>query len=329
MPGEFALYGGTAIALQLGHRQSVDFDFFGNRAFDPIKLQLSIPFLAKARVLQRESNTLTAILHRQGDVAVSFFGVPHLPRLVPPQVSDGNGLKIAALLDLAGTEASAVQVRREKKDFLDLDVLIAKGGITLSMALSAAQAMYGASFNPQITLTALSCGNLQHLPQDTKARLAAAAGDVDLDRLPGLVELDPALTLRVHQLVQTDRKFPQPQSGRGKYRIAERGCNQRHGGLADAAGRFVALHEMHVELRHFVAAQQPVMLKLVCCTRPPAIVTSPHSAADRPKMMPLSICDSTMRGLTIWPQSTTQTILCTLSSPPSIEISATCARWVV
>jgi hypothetical protein len=184
VPGEFALYGGTAIALQLGHRQSLDFDFFGNRPFDPIKLQLSIPFLAKARVLQRESNTLTAIVHRGGDVAVSFFGVPHLPRLVPPHVSDGNGLKIAALLDLAGTEASAVQVRPEKKDFLDLDVLIAKGGITLSMAVSAARAMYGASFNPQITLAALSCGNLQHLPQDTQARLAAAARDVDLDRLP-------------------------------------------------------------------------------------------------------------------------------------------------
>ena len=35
VPVEFALYGGTAIALHLGHRHSVDFDFFGNRPFDP------------------------------------------------------------------------------------------------------------------------------------------------------------------------------------------------------------------------------------------------------------------------------------------------------
>ena len=34
-PKEFALYGGTAIALQLGHRESVDFDFFGSRSLDP------------------------------------------------------------------------------------------------------------------------------------------------------------------------------------------------------------------------------------------------------------------------------------------------------
>lgn len=56
VPGEFTLYEGTAIALQLGHRQSVDFDFFGNRSFDPAKLQAAIPFVAEARVRQHERN---------------------------------------------------------------------------------------------------------------------------------------------------------------------------------------------------------------------------------------------------------------------------------
>jgi Nucleotidyl transferase AbiEii toxin, Type IV TA system len=37
IPPEFVLYGGTAIALHLGHRESVDFDFFGSRSFDPAK----------------------------------------------------------------------------------------------------------------------------------------------------------------------------------------------------------------------------------------------------------------------------------------------------
>jgi hypothetical protein len=57
---------------------------------------------------------------------------------------------------------------------------------------SPAQALYGASFNPQITLKALSYfedGNLQILSEDAKTRLAAAARDVDLDRLPGLDQL--------------------------------------------------------------------------------------------------------------------------------------------
>jgi hypothetical protein len=34
LPAEFVLYGGTALALHLGHRQSVDFGFFGNRPLD-------------------------------------------------------------------------------------------------------------------------------------------------------------------------------------------------------------------------------------------------------------------------------------------------------
>jgi hypothetical protein len=103
-----------------------------------------------------------------------------------------NGLKIASLLDLAGTKASVVQVRPERKDYLDLDALITDGEITLPMALTAAQALYGASFNPQITLKALSYfedGNLPKLPDDAKTRLATAARNVDLDHLPSLAQL--------------------------------------------------------------------------------------------------------------------------------------------
>ncbi len=192
VPVEFALYGGTAIALHLGHRQSVDFDFFGTCHFDPDKLQTTIPFLSEARVVQRERNTLTAILDRQGHVTVSFFGIPNLPRLVSPLVSGDNGLRVASLLDLAGTKASVVQVRPETKDYLDLDILITVGGITLPMALTAAQGLYGESFNPQITLKALSYfedGNLHLLPEATKTRLAAAAREVDLNHMPSLDSL--------------------------------------------------------------------------------------------------------------------------------------------
>ena len=192
VPTEFTLYGGTAIALQLGDRQSLDFDFFGNRAFDPNKLQASIPFLAQAQVAHREKNTLTAILNRGGEVTVSFFGVPNLPRLASPLVSDDNGLKIASLLDLAGTKASVVQLRAEAKDYLDLDTLITKGGISLPMALAAAKALYGIPFNPQITLKSLSYfddGDLRTLPEESKMRLVAAARDVDLDHLPILSQM--------------------------------------------------------------------------------------------------------------------------------------------
>src|SRR5271157_3389648 len=81
VPPEFVLYGGTAIALHLGHRQSLDFDFFGNRFFDPGRLAAKIPFLTGATLTQQEPNTVSSIVDRGGPVKVSFFGLPDIPRL--------------------------------------------------------------------------------------------------------------------------------------------------------------------------------------------------------------------------------------------------------
>jgi len=192
LPGDFALYGGTALALRLGHRSSVDFDFFSSRDLDLVKLEAAVPFLRDAKITQRERNTLSVLVEREGPVKVSFFGVPALPRLLPPAWCGEGGIHIASLLDLAGTKASVVQVRAEAKDYVDIDALITQGGISLSSALSAAQALYGASFNPQITLKSLSYfddGDLRLLPDSMKQRLVLAAREVDLDNLPDIGKL--------------------------------------------------------------------------------------------------------------------------------------------
>lgn len=97
-----------------------------------------------------------------------------------------NGLAVASLLDLAGTKAS---VRAEAKDYIDIDALITKGKVDLALALSAAQKLYGPTFNPQITLKALSFfddGDLRQLSDAMKLRLVTAACKVDLDHLPSL-----------------------------------------------------------------------------------------------------------------------------------------------
>jgi hypothetical protein len=187
IPAEFVLYGGTALALHLGHRDSVDFDFFSNRALNLTALEADISFLKGARIIQREKNTLSAIIERNGSVKVSFFGVPGLPRLASPHVAKDNGLKIASLIDLAGTKASVLQMRAEAKDYIDIDALLRVGKVDLPTALAAAQRLYGPSFNPEITLKALSYfddGNLHMLPEEVKARLVVAAREVDLERLP-------------------------------------------------------------------------------------------------------------------------------------------------
>jgi len=53
IPKDFVLYGGTALALHLGHRDSADFDFFGSRTFDVRALETGIRLLAGARIVQR------------------------------------------------------------------------------------------------------------------------------------------------------------------------------------------------------------------------------------------------------------------------------------
>jgi len=189
VPKEFTLYGGTAIALQLGHRTSTYFDFFGCRTVDVVALQRGTPFLARADVVRREKSTLTAYVNRGAPVPVCFVGLPQLPRLASPLVANDNGLKVASLLDLAGTKAMVVQVRAAAQDYLDMDALIHLGGVSLPSALAAGESLYGRTFSPEITLKALSYfddGALRELPEDLKSRLVAAVREVDLDNLPGV-----------------------------------------------------------------------------------------------------------------------------------------------
>lgn len=186
IPEGFTLYGGTAIALRLGHRQSADFDFFGDRPLEANGLTFSIPLLANAEVIQRAPNTLSCLVDRGGAVRLSFFGLPALKRLRPPSLAEDNGLKVASLLDLAGTKVSVVQMRAEAKDYFDIDALLL-AGVDLPTALACGGAIYGAQFNAQITLKALSYfddGDLPGLPPAVKDRLTAAVVAVDLDRLP-------------------------------------------------------------------------------------------------------------------------------------------------
>jgi Nucleotidyl transferase AbiEii toxin, Type IV TA system len=189
IPNMFTLYGGTAIALHLGHRQSIDFDFFGDSAFAPLDLASTLHFLKNGTVLQSEPNTLTMLIDRAGPVKISFFGVPRLKRIKPPHVASDNGLQIASLLDLAGTKVTVVQQRAEAKDYIDVDAILSNGEVNLAVALSAAQQIYGSVFSPQNALKALTYfadSELQNLPKELKQRLVAAVRAVDLDQLPKL-----------------------------------------------------------------------------------------------------------------------------------------------
>jgi hypothetical protein len=194
-PREFVLYDGTAIALHLGHRESVDFDFFGDQPLDANSLSLGLPYLVGATIVQRESSTLSCIVERGGPVKLSFFGVPRLRRLQAPLIAAENGVRIDSLLDLAAAKARVVQVRAEARDYVDIEALLTDGRVDLPAALGAARAIYGKEFNPQITLKALTYfeeDGLRRLNRQVRERLIAAVRAVDLDRLPTFAALGPA-----------------------------------------------------------------------------------------------------------------------------------------
>jgi hypothetical protein len=154
VPEHFVLYGGTAIALHLGGRQSIDFDFFTDRPLSADSLIRNLPFLSNARLVQAEPNTATFSVDRDGEVNVSFFGSLSFGRIGLPERCEDNGLWIASLLDLAAQKMKVILMRAEAKDYLDIFSLL-QAGITLPEALGAAAALYP-EFNPIISLKALT-----------------------------------------------------------------------------------------------------------------------------------------------------------------------------
>ena len=186
-PEHFTLYGGTALALRIGHRSSVDFDFFSDMTFDPDVLARALPYLAGAERVQVAADTLTCRVERGGPVLVSFFGDLGLGRAAPADRAEGSQVRVASLLNIAGTKAAVVQRRAEARDYIDIDALI-RYGIDLPRVLAAGAVVYGASFNPLITLKALSYfDDVPSLPSEICERLTRAVAAVDPTRLPTLI----------------------------------------------------------------------------------------------------------------------------------------------
>ena len=186
-PPGFVLYGGTALALRLGHRQSKDFDFFSSADFEPSRLSARIPYLQGAEVVQRAPNTLTCRVERGGAVLVSFLGGLALRRVGTPDRASGNGVFLASVLDLAATKVEVVQTRATARDYPDLDAILRFTDGSLDAALGAAATVFGSRFNPLPGLKALTSfteGDLRKVPESVRCRLGGAVRNANPESLP-------------------------------------------------------------------------------------------------------------------------------------------------
>jgi hypothetical protein len=182
-PEEFTLYGGTAIALRLGHRPSQDFDFFASRSFAPNDLLHKIPYLRGATIRQAAPDTLTATVERDGPAQVSFFGGIDLGQVAAADKAAGPGIKVASLIDLAGFKVAVVTQRAELKDYVDVHTLLTQANIPVGKMLASAKAIYGSEFSPLLALKALAY-------HEDRA-LAALSGEIRRDLIAAVQATDP------------------------------------------------------------------------------------------------------------------------------------------
>ena len=136
-PG-WVLYGDTALALRLGHRTSVDFDFFSATPLAPLDFREE--HALDGDILQAEANTLS-VLH--SGVKLSFFGGLSLGVLQPPDLV--GHCPVSSLDDLGAGKLAALVNRVELKDYLDIVALL-RHGCELSHLLACANAVYRGEF---------------------------------------------------------------------------------------------------------------------------------------------------------------------------------------
>jgi hypothetical protein len=133
----FVLGGGTALALDFGHRSSVDIDLFTDSPFDSGLVQDSLRmWFPQPEVVNRTPGSLCAIV---GGVKLDVL--LHSYPVLAPYRSQEN-IRFASLPDLSAMKVNAITNRGSKKDFSDL-LLLHEQGLTLTNSLDWFCAKYG------------------------------------------------------------------------------------------------------------------------------------------------------------------------------------------
>lgn len=130
------LAGGTACALQIGHRISVDLDFFTPKEFNAKELTRSLKNIGEFKLDRQSWGTILGVLEK---VKFSAF-VYKYPVLFP--FKSLFGIDILDLRDIAAMKIDAIGTRGIKRDFIDL-YFICQKGISLNEILSVYDRKYG------------------------------------------------------------------------------------------------------------------------------------------------------------------------------------------
>jgi hypothetical protein len=116
--GDFYLAGGTALALQIGHRESIDFDFFSKKEFGHQEIIQKLERIGSFELFQGDEGTING---RLSEIRISFFYYKY--KIVEDPIVYEK-LNIANKLDIALMKLEAISGRGSRKDFIDLYFLL-------------------------------------------------------------------------------------------------------------------------------------------------------------------------------------------------------------
>jgi hypothetical protein len=143
---DFYLAGGTALALQIGHRLSIDFDLFHDSQIDRVLLAKVKTVFSDTRVepVINNPDELTTFV---GSVKMTFLSYPF--PLVEQLVSVG-GLRMLSIREIGATKAYTIGRRGTFKDYVDLYFIIAEHHASLEEIIAMAERKFGSEFNSRL-----------------------------------------------------------------------------------------------------------------------------------------------------------------------------------
>lgn len=147
---DFGLVGGTAVALHIGHRESIDFDLFSPKKFENAQIKRKIQSIKKIdKVARSEEGELTFLI---GSVKFTFF---YYPFQIEFDKCLNSIIKMPNLLILAAMKAYALGHRTKWKDYVDL-YFIMKDFYTINEIAKKGKEIFGGEFNERIFREQLS-----------------------------------------------------------------------------------------------------------------------------------------------------------------------------
>lgn len=171
---EFYLAGGTALALQISHRISIDFDFFNSK-------EITKNLLSKVKRVFKENKVLISVNNSDeltifiDDIKITFLKYPFSPVF---NFVECNNINLLSVKEIAASKAYTIGRRDSYKDYIDIYYIIAEKYSNLDEIIGIAEKKYKNEFNSRLFLE-----QLIYLKDIKKEKIIFLKDEIDTKKL--------------------------------------------------------------------------------------------------------------------------------------------------